>query len=56
VHELFIDLKKIYDSVKREGLYNILTNSVTRETTGVLRRLSALLYFGRKRKEREALG
>jgi hypothetical protein len=25
VHQLFIDLKKAYDSVRREVLYNILT-------------------------------
>jgi len=24
VHQLFIDLKKVYDSVRREALYNIL--------------------------------
>jgi hypothetical protein len=28
VHQLFIDLKKIYDSVRREVLYNILTELV----------------------------
>jgi hypothetical protein len=26
VHQLFIDFKKAYDSVKREVLYNILTD------------------------------
>jgi hypothetical protein len=25
IHQLFIDLKKAYDSVRREVLYNILT-------------------------------
>ena len=25
MHQLFIDFKKIYDSVRREVLYNILT-------------------------------
>jgi hypothetical protein len=25
VHQHFIDIKKAYDSVRREGLYNILT-------------------------------
>jgi len=25
VHQLFIDIKKAYDSVRRKGLYNILT-------------------------------
>jgi hypothetical protein len=55
VHQLFINLKKTCDSVKREGLYNILTVSSNRETTKNFERLSALLYFGRKLKEREWL-
>jgi len=25
VHQLFMDFKKAFDSVRREGLYNILT-------------------------------
>jgi hypothetical protein len=29
VHQLFIDFKKAYDSVKREVLYNILLEFVT---------------------------
>ena len=27
MHQLFIDFKKAYDSVRREGLYNILIES-----------------------------
>jgi hypothetical protein len=28
MHQLFIDFKKAYDAVRRENLYNILTESV----------------------------
>jgi hypothetical protein len=37
VYQLFIDIKKTYDSVRREGLYNILTVSSTRETTRIFK-------------------
>jgi hypothetical protein len=34
VHQLFIDFKKAYDSVRREALYNILIVWNTQETSG----------------------
>jgi hypothetical protein len=37
VHQLFIDLMKAYDSVKREALYNILNES------GIPRKLAGLI-------------
>jgi hypothetical protein len=37
VHQLFIDFKKAYDSVRREGLYNIITES------GIPRKLVRLI-------------
>jgi hypothetical protein len=35
VHQLFIDFKKAYDSVRREVLYNILIVWGTHETSQV---------------------
>jgi hypothetical protein len=38
-HQLFIDFKKAYNSVKREVLYNILTES------GIPRKLAGLIHM-----------
>jgi hypothetical protein len=40
VHQLFIDFEKAYDSVRREALYNILTEF------GILRKLVRLIKMG----------
>jgi hypothetical protein len=38
VHQLFIDFKKAYDSVRREALYNILTEfGIPRKLLGLIR-------------------
>jgi hypothetical protein len=38
VHQLFIDLKKVYDSVRKEVLYNILIEfGVTMKITGLIK-------------------
>jgi hypothetical protein len=38
VHQLFIDFKKAYDSVKREALYNILIEfGINRKLAGLLK-------------------
>jgi hypothetical protein len=35
VHQRFIDLKKAYDSIRREALYNILIEfGIPKETSG----------------------
>ena len=34
VHQLFIDIKKVYDSVRREVLYNILIEFRVPQETG----------------------
>jgi hypothetical protein len=38
VHQLFIDFKKAYDSVRREALYNILIESgIPRKIVGLIK-------------------
>jgi hypothetical protein len=38
VHQLFRDIKKAYDSVRREALYNILTEfGIPRKLVGLIK-------------------
>jgi hypothetical protein len=47
VHQLFIDFKKDYDSVRREALYNILIEfGIPRKVVGLIKMCLNEIYSG----------